>query len=159
MSASITSRSLSLAAPIACISSSSSSSPRRSTASPIAFLPILAGTRSAIWSNSLRPIAATSAYSLARTARRIEARALPVTTNASHDSCGSALAPLAPLMISTTSPLLSGVLSGMCRPLILAPTVCAPRSVCTAKAKSTGVAPLGSWNSAPFGVNAKIRSW
>ena len=79
-SASITSRSSSLAEPIACISSSSSSSPSRSTAAAIAFLPILAGTRSAICSNSLRPIAATSSYSLARTARRIEARALPVTT-------------------------------------------------------------------------------
>jgi hypothetical protein len=44
------------------------------------------------------------------------------------------------LMISTTSPLTSGVRKGTWRPLILAPTAAAPRSVWTAKAKSIGVA-------------------
>ena len=45
-----------------------------------------------------------------------------MTTKPSHDSCGAALRLL---MISTTSPLSSWVRSGMCRPLILAPTACA----------------------------------
>ena len=154
--ASITSRSSILAAPMANMRSSSCSISSRPIAPWIAFLPTLAGTLLAISSKSLRPISATSACSFKRTARRIAARALPVTTKPNHDNSGSALLPL---IISTTSPLASCVRSGICRPLIFVPKVAAPKSVWTAKAKSTGVAPIGNWNSAPFGVKAKIRSW
>ena len=78
--------------------------------------------------SSASTMAAISSRSLARTARRIAARALPVTTKDSHESCGEEVLLL---MISTTSPLLSGVRSGMCRPLIFAPTAKLPRSECT----------------------------
>ena len=128
-SASMTSRSDSLAEPIAAISSSSLLIARRLAAAAMAFLPTFDGRRPAISSNSLRPIAATSCRSLARTARRIAARALPVTTKPSQDSWGEELRLR---MISMTSPVVSVVRSGTCRPLIFAPTAEFPRSVWTA---------------------------
>ncbi len=53
---------------------------------------------------------------------------------------------------STTSPLFRVVSSGTRRPLTLAPIVRWPISVCTAYAKSTGVAPAGRPITRPFGV-------
>ena len=46
--------------------------------------------------------------------------------------------------ISTVSEFLSSRESGAMRPLTRAPAQCTPTSVCTAKAKSSGVAPLGA---------------
>ena len=51
---------------------------------------------------------------------------------------------VADVMISTVSELRSGRESGAIRPLTFAPAVCSPTSVCTANAKSSGVAPLGN---------------
>ena len=62
-------------------------------------------------------------------------------------------------MISTWSELRSGRESGAMRPLIFAPEQRSPTSECTAKAKSIGVAPFGSWMTSPFGVKTKISSW
>ena len=62
-------------------------------------------------------------------------------------------------MISTVSEFFSSLLSGAMRPFTRAPWVCDPTSVCTAKAKSIGVAPLGSWMTSPVGVKTKISSW
>ena len=56
-------------------------------------------------------------------------RALPVTAMRSHAAGG--VWPLAQ-RISTSSPFLSWVVSGICRPLITAPTQELPMSVCTA---------------------------
>ncbi|MNV60572.1 hypothetical protein D3C71_1530380 [compost metagenome] len=64
-----------------------------------------------------------------RVARRMAERALPVTTTSSHAAGGTCTPER---MISTSSPLLSRVTSGMIRPLILAPTVVSPILVCTA---------------------------
>ncbi|MCY1248576.1 hypothetical protein D9M72_620210 [compost metagenome] len=76
-------------------------------------------------------------------------RALPVTTISSHAGGGTWIPER---MISTSSPLLRRVTSGMMRPLILAPTQVSPMLVWTAYAKSIGVAPRGSAMSCPFGV-------
>ena len=45
------------------------------------------------------------------------------------------------------------------RPFTLDPAQCSTTSVCTANAKSIGVAPFGSWMTSPVGVNTKISSW
>ena len=55
-------------------------------------------------------------------------------------------------MISTMSPFLSGVPSGMSRPLILAPAQWCPTLLWMWKAKSSGVAPSGSSFTSPAGV-------
>jgi len=59
---------------------------------------------------------------------------------------------LAVLDTSTTSPFSSVESSGTRRPFTRAPIVRWPTSVCTAYAKSTGVAPAGSAMTSPFGV-------
>jgi hypothetical protein len=59
------------------------------------------------------------------------------------------LAPIGDVMISTVSEFLSCRDSGAIRPFTFAPAQCSPTSVCTAKAKSIGVAPLGSWITSP----------
>ena len=56
------------------------------------------------------------------------------------------------VMISTMSPFLSGVPSGMSRPLILAPAQWCPTLLWMWKAKSSGVAPSGSSFTSPAGV-------
>ncbi len=53
---------------------------------------------------------------------------------------------------STTSPFSSDDSSGTSRPLTREPMVWWPTSVCTAYAKSTGVAPTGSGMTSPRGV-------
>ena len=62
-------------------------------------------------------------------ARRMAARALPVTTIDSQAAGGTCALER---MISTSSPFFSSVISGMMRPLTLAPTQVSPTSVCTA---------------------------
>jgi hypothetical protein len=56
--------------------------------------------------------------------------------------------------ISTTSPFWMAVLSGTIRPLMREPVQVFPTSVWIMKAKSTGVAPRGSWMTLPIGVKA-----
>ena len=62
-------------------------------------------------------------------ARRMAARALPVTTIDSHAAGGTCAFDL---MISTSSPFFNSVINGMMRPLTLAPTQVSPTSVWTA---------------------------
>ena len=62
-------------------------------------------------------------------ARRMAERALPVTTTDSQAAGGTCALER---MISTSSPFFSSVISGMMRPLTLAPTQVSPTSVCTA---------------------------
>ena len=141
-SASITSRSLSLAAPIAYISSSSSSSSSRSTAALIAFLPILAGRRVGDLVEQLAArSSATSARSLS--AHRAADRGARLAGDDEAQPRQLRLGVGALDDLDHVAVVRAAVRSGMCRPLILAPTVCAPRSVCTAKAKSTGGRALG----------------
>jgi hypothetical protein len=83
-------------------------------------------------------------------------RARPVRTCASQSRLGRAVGER---MISTVSELRSSRESGTMRPFTRAPCVCRPTSVCTANAKSIGVAPLGSWITSPCGVKTKISSW
>jgi len=61
-------------------------------------------------------------------------------------------------MISTVSEFRSSRESGTMRPLTRAPWVWSPTCVCTAKAKSIGVAPFGNWITSPLGVKTKISS-
>jgi hypothetical protein len=68
-------------------------------------------------------------------------RALAVTTKLSHSGLGFECAAV---MISTRSPFLSSLLSGISSWLIFTATQRLPMSVCTAYAKSTAVAPRGS---------------
>ena len=63
------------------------------------------------------------------------------------------------VMISTVSEFRRARESGAIRPLTRAPEQCKPISVCTANAKSIGVAPFGNWMTSPVGVNTKISSW
>ena len=65
-----------------------------------------------------------------RVARRIAARALPVTTIDSQ-AAGGATGVFA-VMISTSSPLTISDISGAIWPLILQPIAVLPTSVCTA---------------------------
>jgi len=62
-------------------------------------------------------------------ARRMAARALPVTTIDSQAAGGTCACER---MISTSSPFFSSVISGMVRPLIFTPTQVSPTSVWTA---------------------------
>ena len=63
------------------------------------------------------------------------------------------------VMISSVSEFRSGRDSGAMRLFTFAPAQCNPTSVCTANAKSIGVAPFGSWMTSPVGVKTKISSW
>ena len=87
---------------------------------------------------------------------RILCRARPVRTCASQSRLGRALGAV---MISTVSELLSARDKGAMRPFTFAPCVCSPTSVCTANAKSSGVAPSGSSTTSPVGVRTKISFW
>jgi len=62
-------------------------------------------------------------------ARLIAERALPVTARLCQADGGACTSEV---MISTSSPFLSSVMSGIGRPLILQPTQVLPMSVCTA---------------------------
>ena len=83
-------------------------------------------------------------------------RARAVFTNASQSRLGRALGER---MISTVSEFRSSRERGTIRPFTRAPCVCSPTSVCTAKAKSMGVASRGSCFTSPCGVKTKISSW
>ena len=83
-------------------------------------------------------------------------RARPVRTCWSQSRLGRAWGEV---RISTVSPFLSSRCSGAIRPLILLPWQRVPTSVCTWKAKSIAVAPLGSRFTSPCGVKTKISSW
>ncbi len=84
---------------------------------------------------------------------RILFRARVLFTNVSQSWLGGpASGGFFEVKTSTTSPLFSAVSSGTRRPLTLAPIVRCPISVCTAYAKSTGVAPDGRPMTRPFGV-------
>ena len=76
-----------------------------------------------------RPSSEYCLRSASRAARRMAERALPVTAMRSQAAGG--VCPLA-ASTSTSSPFLSCVVSGSCRPLITAPTQELPMSVCTA---------------------------
>ena len=77
-----------------------------------------------------RPSAAYWLRTASRVARRMAARALPVTTIDSQAAGGAVCA--FEVRISTSSPFCSGEDSGAILPLILAPTAMLPTSVCTA---------------------------
>jgi len=83
---------------------------------------------------------------------RILFRAFGLLTKLSQSREGPAVSDLE-VRISTVSPLSSVVSSGTKRPLTRAPMVRWPTSVCTAYAKSTGVACAGSETILPFGVH------
>ena len=83
-------------------------------------------------------------------------RAREVFTNESQSRFGHCFGLV---RTSIVSPFLSSRESGAIRPLTRAPAQCRPTSVCTAKAKSIGVAPTGSWRTSPFGVNTNISPW
>ncbi len=89
------------------------------------FLPARSNARSMIW----RPRPPYCAFAASRVARRIAARARPVTTTESQAAGGVRLDDR---VISTSSPLCSGEISGAMRPLILQPTAELPTSVWTA---------------------------
>ena len=96
---------------------------------------------------------ASSRRSLVNHALILE-RARGLCTKLSQSRLGPACSPLL-VRISTTSPLLSLDSSGTKRPLTLAPAHLIPTSVCTEKAKSTGVDPPGSATTLPLGVKTK----
>ena len=77
-----------------------------------------------------RPSPVYCVRTAARVARRIAARALPVTTINSQAAGGAVCA--FEVMISTSSPLTISEPSGAILPLILQPTAVLPTSVCTA---------------------------
>ena len=81
---------------------------------------------------------------------RILVRAREVTTKFSQAAFGRAPGAV---MISMVCPEVSGRLSGKGWRSTRAPTQLLPISVCTAYAKSTGVAPAGSSRIRPSGVN------
>ncbi len=83
---------------------------------------------------------------------RILLRARPDLTNFSQSRDGPASGDFE-VKISTVSPLPSRDSRGTSRPLTRAPMQRWPTSVCTAYAKSTGVAPSGRAMTEPFGVN------
>ena len=83
---------------------------------------------------------------------RILLRAFGLLTKLSQSRDGPAVSDLE-VSTSTVSPFSSLVSSGTRRPLTRAPMVRWPTSVCTAYAKSTGVACAGSETILPFGVN------
>ena len=60
--------------------------------------------------------------------------------------------------ISTVSEFLSGRDNGVMRPFTFAPWHRRPTAVCTANAKSMGVAPFGNCTTSPVGVKTKISS-
>ena len=103
----------------------------------------------AIW--SLPRSIASSRRSLVNHCRILE-RARGDCTNVSQSRDGAALAAFE-VNTSTTSPFSSVDSSGTSRPLTRAPMVWCPTSVCTAYAKSTGVASEGSAITSPRGVN------
>ena len=82
---------------------------------------------------------------------RILERARGDLTKLSQSRDGPAFGALE-VKTSTTSPFSSVDSSGTSRPLTRAPIVWWPTSVCTAYAKSTGVAPVGSAITSPRGV-------
>ena len=91
-----------------------------------------ARSRSALakaWSTAARPSRTNSSRSVRRMWRRMAERARPVRVS-ERQFAGTA--GLWPRITSTTSPLDRGVRSGRSSPLILAPTVVSPTSVCTA---------------------------
>ena len=94
-----------------------SSAWRRNTCAPAR-----AKARSTIW----RPRPPYCALAASRVARRIAARARPVTTRLSHAAGGVRLSER---VISTSSPLRRVEISGAMRPLIFAPTAELPTSV------------------------------
>ena len=102
-----------------------------------------------------RPSRIADERSSSRNIWRILCRARPVRTCASQSRLGLAFGLV---RISTVSEFLSSRDSGAMRPLILAPAHRAPTCVCTAKAKSSGVAPFGNWITSPVGVKTKISS-
>ena len=85
--------------------------------------------RSKARSTICRPRPPNCAFAASRVARRIAARARPVTTIESQAAGGVRLAER---VISTSSPLRSVEISGAMRPLIFAPTAELPTSVWTA---------------------------
>ena len=89
------------------------------------FLPARSKARSTIW----RPSPPNWAFAASRVARRMAARARPVTTTLSQAAGGD---PPSEREISTSSPLCSSEISGAMRPLIFAPTAELPTSVWTA---------------------------
>jgi hypothetical protein len=89
------------------------------------FLPARSNARSTIW----RPRPPNWAFAASRVARRIAARARPVTTTLSQAAGGD---PPSAREISTSSPLCNSEISGAIRPLIFAPTAELPTSVWTA---------------------------
>ena len=100
-----------------------------------------------------RPIFADVFCSSTRIHWRILWRARPVRTCASQSRLGLAVGEVT---ISTVSEFRSSRESGAMRPFTFAPWQCSPTSVCTAKAKSIGVAPSGSSITSPVGVRTKI---
>ena len=108
------------------------------------------------FSSISRPTRSEDWFSSCRSHWRILCRARPVCTCDNQSRLGLALGEV---MISTVSELRSCRASGAILPFTLAPAQCTPTSVWTAKAKSIGVAPLGSWMTSPVGVKTKISSW
>jgi hypothetical protein len=78
---------------------------------------------------------------------RILLRARAVFTKASQSREGRCLGSV---MISTWSPFFSSRVMGVIRPFTRDPAQCSPTSVCTVKAKSMGVAPLGAASRRPW---------
>ena len=90
---------------------------------------ILLPSLASIFATISRPSPANCLRTAARVARRMAARALPVTARPSQAAGGVCASER---MMSTSSPFSSSVTSGAWRPLTLAPTQLSPIEVCTA---------------------------